>query len=115
VSRMTTKGGAEIYCEDSSRRPSVVFGQGWSQKQLLVHQGVLRNRLHRRPEAVWRADADRSRLRSERTDRSRGNGLSGSGWGRHTEYLCRPAQGLTHMHKYQLNADLLESLKDLGA
>jgi pimeloyl-ACP methyl ester carboxylesterase len=49
---------------------------GWSQQHLRLHQSVLRDGFHRRPQEVRRAHADPSRRRRpDRTDRRRGSGL----------------------------------------
>ena len=61
---------------------------GRPQEHLRLHQGVLRDGLHRRPQEVRRADADRSRRRRpDRADRRRGSPLSEAGQERDPEDL----------------------------
>ena len=80
---------------------------------LRLHQGVLRDRLHRGPEEVRRADAGRPRRRRpDRADRR------GRRWPRRSSsksatlkvYTGAP-HGLSDTHKEQLNADLLAFLQ----
>ena len=86
---------------------------GRLQGRARLHQGVLRDRLHRGPQEVRRADADHARRRrSDRADRRVGAAVVQARQGLDAEGVsgrCRTA--CARRNKDQINADLLAFIK----
>ena len=82
------------------------------QGRLRLHQGVLRDGLHRGSQEVRRADADHPRRRRpDRADRRLGAARVQDRQRRHLKVYPGAPHGLCSTHKDQVNADLLAFLR----
>ena len=79
---------------------------------LRLHQGVLRNRLHRRPEEDRRAHADHARRRrSDRADRRVGDAVGEADQERTLKVYKGFPHGMCTVNADVINQDLLEFIK----